>query len=368
MKINTIPHHSIWLNPDSRSVSIIDQRLLPHQFQIENITTCKEMFRAIKEMYVRGAPLIGVSAAYGLYLASLEITDVQGKTNIKVKERIYERARYLESSRPTAVNLHLAIEEQLKHFEHLSEIKDIQAALLNGANEIKDQELERSRLIGVHGFELLKTLYQEHSDRPLNIMTHCNAGWIACVDFGTATAPVYLAHDAGMPVHVWVSETRPRNQGGKLTAWELGQHGVPFTLFVDNAAGHLMQHGQVDVVIVGADRVTKSGDTANKIGTYLKALAAKRHNIPFYVALPTTTIDWSITDGVSEIEIEERSALEVSEMDGMTSDGKLQTVSICPPQSRISNFGFDVTPADLITGYITERGIVTVKDGVLDLL
>lgn len=325
-------------------VRVIDQRLMPHEFRIVDIHNMETMALAIEEMWVRGAPLIGASAAWGMALAAREGV-----------ERSVALVR-LGKTRPTAVNLHWALRRMDDFWKvHQSEADFIQK-MGKEALRICDEDVESCQKIGQYGLTIFKEIYRRKGGGTLNILTHCNAGWLACVDVGTATAPIYAAHAAGIPIHVWVDETRPRNQGAKLTAWELGQQGIPHTLIVDNAGGHLMQHGQVDVVIVGADRVTATGDVANKIGTYLKALAAKDNGVPFWVAFPFSTLDMSLQDGIQEIPIEERNHNEVLYMDGQTNQGNLAEVRICPTWTTASNFGFDVTPARLITGIITEKG------------
>lgn len=350
MKIQNKHYQTIWLkegNPEI--VLVIDQRKLPFLFEIFEIKTVEDTFFAIKEMVVRGAPLIGVTAAYGMYLAVLN-----AKTD-DFESHIIENAEYLKSSRPTAVNLAFAISEMVEFIlKNKSDAKIIQKVLLK-AGDLKEMEVEYSNKIGGFGLKIIEDLYQKKK-RTINILTHCNAGWLACIDWGTATAPIYKAHVQGIPVHVWVDETRPRNQGARLTAFELGEESVPHTVIPDNTGGHLMQHGLVDMVIVGSDRTTSTGDVANKIGTYLKALAAKDNNIPFYVALPSSTFDFKIENGLTEIPIEQRDSKEVAEIEGWTGS-EIKSVRLIPEKSRVVNYGFDVTPARLITGLITERGI-----------
>jgi methylthioribose-1-phosphate isomerase len=309
-------------------------------------------------MTVRGAPLIGAAGAFGIYLATLEINS---QTNIR--EHLSNAARYLKSCRPTAINLSWAVNYVMEKLNKNLSSKSLSETALGAANEICEKEKENCRQIGKHGLKLIKSISKKKKGEPVNILTHCNAGWLACIDYGTATAPIYFAHDNGIKVHVWVDETRPRNQGAKLTAWELGQYGIPYTLIPDNSGGHLMQQKMVDIVIVGSDRTTRTGDVANKIGTYLKALAAYDNNIPFYSALPSTSIDFCIGDGMREIIIEERNPEEVTNISGFT-DGKIQSVRICPEDAVAINYGFDITPARLITGLITEKGIcrATEKD------
>lgn len=334
-------------NGEIFSVQIIDQTLLPHRFEMRNIQNLEEMVIAIKTMQVRGAPLIGAAAAYGIALA------VQHDPSDAF---LHHAATTLTQSRPTAVNLRWAV-ERLMHCLKSIPIDKRNSVAWREAAAICNEDVEINRSIGQHGFELIKKAAAQKTHGPVNILTHCNAGWLATVDWGTALAPVYTAHDAGLNVHIWVDETRPRNQGASLTAWELGKHGIPHTVISDNAGGHLMQHGQVDMVIVGADRVTATGDVCNKIGTYLKALAAFDNKIPFYAAVPSPTIDWYIKDGLSDIEIEMRDGDEVHYMTGLTSKGALETVRITPTHSLAINPAFDVTPAKLVTGIITERGV-----------
>jgi methylthioribose-1-phosphate isomerase len=358
MKINGTPYRTIWLSDDGWSVTIIDQTLLPHTFVTARLSTVDDAARAIKTMQVRGAPLIGATAAYGMCLA---VRDDPSDRAIE------QAADYLAEQRPTAVNLRWALDEMRKALVDFAPAKRCAAAYVRAA-EICDEDVETCRRIGENGLALIRKISEtKPAGRPVNILTHCNAGWIACVDWGTATSPVYQAHDLGIPVHVWVDETRPRNQGAALTAFELGSHGVPHTIIVDNAGGHLMQRGHVDLCIVGTDRTTASGDVANKIGTYLKALAAKDNDVPFYVALPHSTIDWSLSDGF-EIPIEERSPDEVLKMAGRLPDGTVASVDIAAPGSSAGNPAFDVTPARLVTGLITERGIAPAsREGLLQL-
>jgi methylthioribose-1-phosphate isomerase len=346
------PYRTIWLHPgQTGTVQIIDQRALPHAFVIEDITTVSGMATAIADMHVRGAGLIGAAAGFGMYLAALEAKeaeDFQGHL-----ETSYDT---LKATRPTAVNLAWALDRQMEAMGQADSIEAKLKAALATAQAIADEDAAFCRRIGEHGLPLIRKISERKKGQPVNILTHCNAGWLAFVDHGSATAPIYAAHDAGIPVHVYVDETRPRNQGAQLTAWELGQHGVPHTVIVDNAGGHLMQHGMVDMVITGTDRTTHTGDVANKIGTYLKALAAQDNGIPFYVALPSSTFDWEMEDGVREIPIEERDPQEVSHIEGMCRD-KVDTVRITPENSPAANYAFDVTPARLVTGLITERGL-----------
>ncbi|MGB8340826.1 MAG: S-methyl-5-thioribose-1-phosphate isomerase [Chthoniobacterales bacterium] len=345
MNVAGRPYRTIWLKPeDGRVVQLIDQRALPHRFVVEEVKTVEQMAVAIREMHVRGAPLIGAAAGYGMYLAML------------AEMEPCEAGKILRATRPTAVNLAWAIERQLAQIATRAMPAERIALARETAEALANDDAERCRQIGLRGLELIGEIAARKNRRPVNILTHCNAGWLACVDYGTATAPIYAAHDRGIPVHVWVDETRPRNQGAKLTAWELGEHGVPHTVIADNAGGHLMQRGEVDLVIVGTDRTTYTGDVANKIGTYLKALAAKDNDVPFYVALPSSSFDWTMRDGLAEIPIEERGAEEVKHADGWA-DGRLVEVLLTPEGSPAANYAFDVTPRRLITGLITERGI-----------
>jgi len=344
VKVRGQHYRTIWPDEsDERVIRLIDQRFLPHQFVIEEIRTVGEMATAIREMHVRGAGLIGAAAGYGMYLATFE-------------RDLLAAAEKLKATRPTAVNLAWAIERQLQKIATANTDEEKRQMAFQTAGEIADEDAEYCRRIGEHGVELIRRLSKKKGGEPVNILTHCNAGWLAFVDHGSATAPIYAAHDAGIPVHVWVDETRPRSQGSKLTAWELGEHGVPHTVIADNAGGHLMQHGKVDAVMVGTDRTTYTGDVANKIGTYLKALAAKDNDVPFYVALPSSSFDWIIRDGLKEIPIEERGSEEVNYADGLH-EGKQVEVRVTPETSAAANFGFDVTPRRLVTGLITERGI-----------
>jgi methylthioribose-1-phosphate isomerase len=349
MKVDGRPMRSIWVEPDGWSVGIIDQTALPHRFVTARLTTLDETAHAIRAMLVRGAPLIGAAAAYGVCLA------VRADTSDDALDRAYAT---LIATRPTAINLKWALDEMVAAVRNRPRGERVAAAYRRAA-EICDEDVAINAALGRKGLPLIEALAaRKKSGERVNILTHCNAGWLATVDIGTATAPIYLAHDKGVAIHVFADETRPRNQGASLTAWELGQHGVPHTVIADNAGGHLMQHGLVDLVIVGTDRVTANGDVCNKIGTYLKALAARDNNVPFYVALPSPTIDFAIADGIAEIPIEERSPNEVATMSGLTADGRIETVRVVPQHSGVSNYGFDVTPARLVTGLITERGII----------
>ena len=309
------------------------------------------MAAAIREMHVRGAGLIGAAAGFGMYLAAVE-AGASSDPDVSLSRS----AKILIATRPTAVNLAWAVERQLRGICEENGVAAKTAIALATAQRIADEDAENCRLIGTHGLELIRRIFQKKNGAPVNVLTHCNAGWLAFVDHGSATAPIYAAHDNGVAVHVWVDETRPRNQGAKLTAWELGEHGVPHTVIADNAGGHLMQHGRVDMVIVGTDRTTRTGDVANKIGTYLKALAARDNGVPFYVALPSSSFDWTMRDGLKEIPIEERDAEEVRHADGWRGGEHIE-VRITPENSPAANYGFDVTPARLVSGLITERGI-----------
>ena len=350
---------TIWLNEDGRSVDIIDQRWLPHEFRVVTLSTVDDVAVAIRDMWVRGAPLIGVTAAYGMAIQML--ADASDAALDAAWEKLHE-------TRPTAINLRWALDEMRKLLKPLP-VSERVAAAYKRAAEIADEDVELNRSIGGNGLAIIKEIAaRKKPGERVNILTHCNAGWLATVDYGTATAPIYLAVEAGIPVHVYVDETRPRNQGAQLTAWEMAGHGVPHTLIVDNAGGHLMQHGEVDMVIVGTDRTTANGDVCNKIGTYLKALAAKDNDIPFYVALPSPTIDWTVFDGLTEIPIEERSGEEVSYVQGKTETGEIARVRVSPEASPAGNPAFDVTPARLVTGLITERGVAKASlDGLAAL-
>ncbi len=361
MKINNRHYHSIWLTPDRKSVEVFDQQLFPHQIQTVTLQSVDDAYRAIKDMIVRGAPLIGVTAAFGVYLATL-----QAQTNSR--EEVLHAAEKLKSARPTAVNLMWAVDKVVSQLNFNDNIEQIQQQALRIAQQIKEEDIAVCSKIGDYGLQLIEQIAQQKNGEPVNILTHCNAGWLATIDWGTATAPIYKAFDKGIDVHVWVDETRPRNQGANLTAFELGQHGIKHTLITDNAGGHLMQHGLVDMVIVGTDRTTKNGDVANKIGTYLKALAAYDNHIPFYVALPSSTIDWEIKNGLTEIPIELRSESEVKYVHGKNNAGKSDKVLICPEDTPAANYGFDVTPARLITKLITERGICDASETGLKTL
>src|SRR4030081_3820761 len=352
MRVDGKNTRSIWLEADGWSVGAIDQSQLPHRFATIRLTTLDDAARAIATMQVRGAPLIGATAAYGVCLA------LRADASDEALERAFAT---LMATRPTAINLKWALEEMVAAVRNRPREERVAAAYRRAA-EICDEDVAINRAIGGHGAALIAALAAKKPPaHPVQVLTHCNAGWLATVDFGTALAPIYVAHDQGVPLHVWGDETRPRNQGAALTAWELGQHGVPHTVIPDNTGGHLMQHGMVDMVIVGADRVTADGDVCNKIGTYLKALAAKDNGVPFYVALPSTTIDWTLASG-NLIPIEERAASEVTHMTGRLADGSIATVEVTPTGSAAANPGFDVTPARLVTGFITERGVCTANE------
>ncbi len=359
MKVNGKTYQTIWLDEkDPVQINFINQNYLPFRFVVEKLKTSEEVYHAILDMKLRGAPLIGAAAAFGVYLAALESS---GKSD--PDKYIIESAMMLSASRPTAVNLSASIERQLQAVSKVQTTEEKIAVTLNNCQAILEEEKKSSYQIGLHGLKLIEALAEKSNGKPVNILTHCNAGWLACIDYGTATAPIYLAHEKGIPVHVWVDETRPRNQGGRLTAWELKQQGVPHTVIVDNAGGHLMQHGQVDMVLVGSDRTTRTGDVANKIGTYLKALAARDNDIPFYVALPSTSIDFNLEDGIREIPIEERDEEEIRYI-----NWKSDKVPLINNNSPVLNIGFDVTPARLVTGLITERGICEAsKNGIKSL-
>jgi methylthioribose-1-phosphate isomerase len=349
MKVDGKHIRSIWLEPDGWTVSAIDQRRLPHDFVVARLTTWADAADAIRSMLVRGAPLIGATAAYGMALA------MRADSSDAALDRAYQT---LIVTRPTAINLKWALDEMRSLLRPLPPPQRTAAAYAR-AGDIAEQDIAINKGIGQHGLALIEAVVAtKKPGERVNVLTHCNAGWLATVDWGTATAPIYLAHERGHPIHVWVDETRPRNQGASLTAWELGHHGVPHTVIPDNTGGHLMQHGMVDLVIVGTDRVTANGDVCNKIGTYLKALAAQDNGVPFYVALPSPTIDFSVDDGIKEIPIEQRGAEEVTDMTGRTADGRIETVRIVPEGSPVANYAFDVTPARLVTGLITERGVL----------
>ncbi|MCU0448189.1 MAG: S-methyl-5-thioribose-1-phosphate isomerase [Microscillaceae bacterium] len=357
---------TIWLKAnDPSTVQVIDQRRLPHEFIVEDLQTVEQTVWAIKEMVVRGAPLIGATAAYGMYFACLEAAKAANP------EQYFTKATQdLRNSRPTAINLFWAIERQVRAINEGNSWAQKAQIAFHTANAIIEEDVEICRMIGVHGLPIIEQLSHQKNGEVVNILTHCNAGRLGCIEWGTISSPIYQAHQKGIKVHVWVDETRPRNQGSNLTAWELSQAGVPHTVIVDNTGGHLMQHGLVDMVIVGTDRTTRVGDVANKIGTYLKALAARDNQVPFYVALPSSTIDWEIRDGLKEIPIEERSQDEVKYIYGWNENNQqLEKVLLTPKESPACNYGFDVTPARLVTGgLITERGVCVASEaGLLGL-
>ncbi len=355
MLVDGKPYQTIWMDQsDQERIRYINQDVLPFEFRIEEMHSSADSYEMIRTMKVRGAPLIGVTAAFGIYLAYIE-----AKQQPSPVDYLMKRAVMIKEARPTAVNLARAVDRMLGIMtdDPGQTIHDARTEAL----KIRDEELHASYMIGQHGLGIIKGISEGKKGKPVNILTHCNAGWLACIDYGTATSPIYRAFDEQVPVHVWVDETRPRNQGARLTAWELGQHGVPHTVIADNAGGHIMQKGMVDIVITGSDRTTRQGDVANKIGTYLKALAARDNGIPFYVALPISSIDFSIASGINEIPIEERDPDEVRSMEGI-SDGRIQRVRIMPENSPVSNYGFDVTPASLISGLITEKGICNASE------
>jgi methylthioribose-1-phosphate isomerase len=347
MRVDGKHKRAIWLAAEDGDVRVIDQTRLPHAFEILTLASLADAARAIADMHVRGAPLIGVTAAYGVALAMR--ADASDAALSAARETLLK-------TRPTAVNLAWALADMERYLRPMEPERRRKAAYRRAA-ALAEEDVDLCRAMGLHGLDLVRAATRA-KDGPVNILTHCNAGWLAAVDWGTATAPIYAAHDAGIPVHVFVDETRPRNQGASLTAWELGKHGVPHTVVVDNVGGHLMQHGMVDLVIVGTDRTTATGDVCNKIGTYLKALAAKAHGIPFYVAAPSPSIDFTIDDGIAAIPIEQRGAEEVTHMTGLADSGRIERVQVTPPGSPVLNFAFDVTPAALVTGLITERGVI----------
>ena len=351
MKANGRQMRPIWLGENSEVVQIIDQRRLPHEFVVEDLKTVDDVIRAIKDMYVRGAPLIGATAGYGVYLATLN-----SPSPTMTKDYLIKECNKIKSARPTAVNLIWGVDRVLAKILELESAIEAIAMAKNEAEKIADEEAENCRKIGKYGLKLIEKISYSKNGNTVNVLTHCNAGWLACVEYGTATAPIYAAFDAGIDVHVWVDETRPLNQGARLTAWELEKHGVKHTVITDNAGGHLMQHDMVDIVIVGTDRTTYTGDVANKIGTYLKALAAMDNHIPFYVAIPSSTFDWSLRNGIKEIPIEKRDPDEIRYIQGLDNN-TIRSVLVPPPKSPVANYAFDVTPARLVTGFITERGI-----------
>jgi len=351
MKVDGKDIRTIRLDKSEKKVKIIDQRKLPHEFVIVDLKTVDDAIAAIKDMYVRGAPLIGVTGAYAVYLAVLNAPD----DHIDNDYLLHEADR-IKSARPTAVNLAWGVDRVLSEVLKVSHATKKIKSARDTAGAITEQEVENCRKIGEHGLSLIEQISRQKEGKTVNVLTHCNAGWLACIEYGTATAPIYAAFDHGIDIHVWVDETRPLNQGTRLTAWELGKHGVNHTIIADNAGGHLMQHAMVDMVIVGTDRTTATGDVANKIGTYLKALAARQNKVPFYVALPSSTFDWNLKDGIKDIPIEQRDPDEIRYVHGLDKDGTTR-VLICPPTSPATNFAFDVTPAKFVTAFITERGI-----------
>ena len=362
MKINGTPYRTVWMDDaDPAAVRISDQRTLPHGFEVVRLQSVAEVCTAIRDMAVRGAGCIGATAAFGMYLAAREANLKQFTSDVE------QSAQLLTATRPTAVNLAWAVQRQLKAMRAGATPAIKLEIARKTAQAIADEDADFCQSIGLHGLALIREIAARKPGKPVNILTHCNAGWLAFVDYGSATAPIYAAHDAGIPVHVWVDETRPRNQGASLTAWELTRHGVPCHLIVDNAGGHLMQHGMVDLIIVGTDRTTATGDVANKIGTYLKALAAVDNHVPFYVAVPSSSIDWQMSDGLKEIPIEERDPQEVLCIQGKSGD-TVTSVAIAPDGVMASNYGFDVTPRRLITGLITERGVCRAnREAILQL-
>ena len=359
MKVQGTHYRSIWYDYKDCQVKIIDQRWLPHDFRIVALTNLNEFAVAIRDMWVRGAPLIGATAAYGV---AISLSDDASDSGLK---NTYDT---LIETRPTAINLKWALDRLLGALTPVSEDERPLKAL-ELAHQVAEEDVGINKKIGEHGLEIVKKIASKKpAGEPVRMLTHCNAGWPATVDWGTATSPMYHAHEAGIPIHVWVDETRPRNQGASLTAWELGHHGVPHTVIADNAGGHLMQKGEIDLCITGTDRTTATGDVANKIGTYLKALAAHDNGVPFYVALPSPTIDWTLRDGIAEIPIEERAESEVTKMTGRTADGAVETIRIVADGSPAANPAFDVTPARLVTGLVTERGIAEAsREGLLEL-
>lgn len=368
MKINGQHYRTIWQKPGEPAiVQVIDQRKLPHEFAVVDLATLEDFETAIRDMCVRGAPLIGATAAFGMYVAALHFDSGD------FDQQSQQAAARLMATRPTAVNLAYAVHRTLAAMQAATTSTGKIAKALKTAIQVTEESVQQCRLIGEHGCRLIEQIHRNNeaagqAGKTINILTHCNAGWLACVDFGTATAPIYAAHDRGLPVHVWVDETRPRNQGASLTAFELLEHGVPHTVIADNTGGHLLQHGMVDLVIVGTDRTTRIGDVANKIGTYLKALAAHDNRVPFYVGLPSSTIDWNLRDGLREIEIEQRNPDEVRRIAGLDEAGQVREVLLVPRQSPAANYAFDVTPARLVTGLITERGVCAASEaGLLGL-
>lgn len=364
MRVNNQNYKSIWIN-EKGNLCVINQLSLPHAFEITVLNDFNSVCNAINNMVVRGAGLIGVTAGFGMWVAA---TQAPKESIASFENYMHLQANQLLATRPTASNLAWAVERQLIELKQGNTIEEKIALLKDQAKLIADEDSRSCQSIGQHGLGLLQKIAATKTGKTINVLTHCNAGWLAFVDFGSALSPIFAAHDAGIPIHVWVDETRPRNQGASLTAWELAQHGIPHSLIADNAGGHLMQHGMVDMVITGADRITRNGDAANKIGTYLKALAAQDNAIPFYVAFPSSTIDFSLNDGLSQIPIEERSSDEVRMISGKLDNGSIATVQICPDETPARNWGFDVTPSRLITALICERGICpATENGILRL-
>jgi methylthioribose-1-phosphate isomerase len=357
VKVEGKPYQTIWMDQtDGDRIWYINQELLPFEFRIEEMLSSLHSLEMIRTMKVRGAPLIGVTAAFGIYLACLEAS-----RQAEPRKYLTDRAALLKSARPTAINLAWAVSRMMEKIDPAADSGQMIGLARQEALKIREEELQASYQIGRHGLEIIRKISESKKGEQVNILTHCNAGWLACIDYGTATSPIYQAHDEQIPLHVWVDETRPRNQGARLTAWELGEHGVPHTVIVDNAGGHIMQKGLVDMVITGSDRTTRRGDVANKVGTYLKALAAKDNNVPFYVALPVSSIDFSIKSGLENIHIEERDPSEVREVEGFI-ENQIRRVRIMPQESPVSNYGFDITPARLVTGLITEKGITQPRE------
>lgn len=364
MKVHNQSYRTIWIN-EAGILSVINQLRLPHSFEVCELNDIDDVCDAISNMVIRGAGLIGATAGYGMWVAA---TQAPTNNNESFDAYMYFQAERLKATRPTASNLAWAIKRQLQQLKRGNTIKEKIALIKAEAQIIANEDAQFCEAIGRHGLDLLQKIAVTKPGKTINVLTHCNAGWLAFVDYGSALSPIFAAHDAGLPLHVWVDETRPRNQGANLTAWELASHGVPHSLIADNVGGHLMQHSMVDIVFTGADRVTSNGDAANKIGTYLKALAAKDNGVPFYVAFPSSTIDFSLNDGLSQIPIEERSGDEVRMMTGKLADGSIASIQICPDETSARNWGFDVTPARLITGLICERGICSATEsGILGL-
>jgi methylthioribose-1-phosphate isomerase len=366
MNVDGVHYRTIWPKPDDPSVvQVIDQRVLPHRFEVADLRTVDEVAFCIKDMQVRGAGLIGATAGFGMYIAALEAPTSDREAFLAYLQVASDK---LKATRPTAVNLAWAVDRQLAAIRQGATVAEMISTAWHTAQTIADEDAEFCRRLGAHGVALIRAISERKGGQPVNVLTHCNAGWLAFVDYGSATAPIYAAHDQGLAVHVWVDETRPANQGARLTAWELGKHGVPHTIIADNVGGHLMQHGLVDLVIVGTDRTTYTGDVANKIGTYLKALAAHDNGVPFYVALPSSSFDWDKRDGLREIPIEQRNGNELKFIYGKLRDGTTADVQLTPDGSAAANYAFDVTPARLVTGLITERGVCAAsEDGIRTL-